>query len=133
MYFLLTLFFISLVGIIVMIGRKVVKLQNGQVVLHQENFSQAPVIEELKEFTIKSLKKHSYAGLVGTIRIYVKTSNILKIWYQGLKVKVVKMLTKNKEGEEEREVSGFLKMMSDYKKKIRRIKRKIKEEEEINS
>mgnify|MGYP001582719598 CR=1 FL=1 len=33
--------------------------------------------------------------------------------------------------EEKKEVSGFLKMISEYKKKIRRIKEKVTEEESL--
>ena len=134
MYFLLTLFFISLLGITFMIGRKLVMLQNGQVQNKEETILKAPYLEEWKHLTIKNIKKHGYIGLVATIRFYIRSSNFLKNKYQEVKIKIKNIRSKNSNGNspEKREVSKFLKMISEYKHKIRKIKHKIKEEEERN-
>ena len=130
MYFLLILFFVSLFGIILMIGRKLVLLQNG-VVFQKETILKTPSLEEWKHLTITSIKKHGYTGLVATIRFYVRSTNFLKNKYQEVKTKVKSINGKKLREEEQREVSGFLKMISEYKQKIRNIKDKVKEEENL--
>jgi len=131
MYFLLILFFTSLFGIIFMIGRKLVILQNGQAFHREEILFKAPFFEEWKHLTIKNIRKHGYIGLVATIRFYVRSSDFLKNKYQETKIKIKNMRSKNQNGNfgEKREVNKFLKMISEYKHKIREIKHKIKEEE----
>lgn len=131
MYFLLILFFGSLLGISFMIGRKLLMLQNGQVFNRDETFLKAPYLKELKQETVKNIKKHGYTGLVATIRFYIKSTNFLKNKYEEVKIKIKNIRQKNKNNilEEKREVSKFLKMISEYKHKIRALKHKIKEEE----
>jgi hypothetical protein len=133
MYFLLILFFGSLLGIIFMIGRKLSLLHNGQAAFYKnENVSEDPILEAWKHETMEGVKKYSYAGLVAIVRIYVHSSNYLKIRYQELKLRIKNRFGKKAEDEEvEKEASKFLKMISDYKHKIRKIRRQIKEEEEI--
>lgn len=129
MYLLLILFFGSLFGIIFMIGRKLVMLQNGYVVQKEEIVFEVPFLKKAKHITIKNIKKHGYIGLVETIRFYIQTSNLIKNKYQQAKNKIK---NRNKEGimaEEKKEISKFLKVISEYKRKIREIKHKIKEEE----
>jgi hypothetical protein len=129
MYFLLILFFGSLLGIIFMIGRKLVMLQNDYVVQREEIMFEVPFLKKAKHITIKNIKKHSYIGLVATIRFYIRSTNFLKNKYQEVKTKIK---SRNKEGiidSEKKEISKFLKMISEYKHKIREIKHKIKEEE----
>lgn len=134
MYFLLILFFGSLLGITFMIGRKLLILQNGEMTYTDsaENFLKVQYLEELKRSAIKNIRKHSYAGLVNTIRFYIRASNLIKNKYQEAKIKLSNMGSKklHNENEEKREVNKFLKMISDYKYKIREIKHRIKEEEE---
>jgi hypothetical protein len=134
MYLLLILFFGSLLGIIFMIGRKLVLLQNVEVVHHydaEEIFKDS--LEDLKHASIKHFKRYSYRGLVATVRLYVHFTNFLKNLYEATKFKIAEMWEKKakKNGVEKREVSGFLKMISDYKHKIRKIRRQIKEEENL--
>ena len=129
-YFLLILFSISLLGIILMIGRKLVLLQNG-VVFQKETILRTPSLEEWKHLTITSVKKHGYIGLVAIIRFYVRGTSFLKNKYQEIKTKVKSLNGKKLREEEKREVSGFLKMISEYKQKIRYIKDKVKEEENL--
>ena len=62
MYFLLILFFGSLLGITFMIGRKLLLLQNGQMTYKDsaETFLKAQYLEELKHVAIKNIKKQDY-------------------------------------------------------------------------
>lgn len=132
MYFLLTLFFTSLFGIAFMIGRKLLLLQDGQIVQIEHSIFEDPyLLEKLKHVTLKGAKKYSFALLVAIIRLYFRTSNWVKNKYKEITIKI-----KNIKGEkahelaEKKEVSKFLKMIGDYKYKIRELKEKIKEEEE---
>jgi hypothetical protein len=113
-----------------MIGRKLVMLPNGQVLERDEAFLKISSLEELKHITIKNIKKHGYTGLVATIRFYIRGTNLLKNKYQEVKIKIKNISGKKLSEDETREVNGFLKMISEYKHKIRKIKHKIKEEEE---
>ena len=131
MYFLLILFFASFFGIIIMIGRKLVLLRNGQVLAREEILFGIPHIEKVKDLFIKNLKKYGHISLVMTIRFYVRSTNLLKNKYGEIKIKIRDMTQKSLHGNssEKTEVSKFLKMILDYKRKIREIKHKIHEEE----
>lgn len=89
-----------------------------------------PYLNEVKDVTVRRVKRLGYMGLVTTIRLYFKSSNVVKSGYKGLKEKL-----KNVQNHEAlngaigQEASGFLRVVSDYKTKIRRIKHQIREEE----
>jgi hypothetical protein len=114
-----------------MIGRKLVLLQNGQALHGEEIVVGAQSLEKWKHLTITGVKKHGYTGLVAIIRFYIRSTNFLKNKYQELKTKVKSISGKKLKEEEKREVSGFLKMISEYKQKIRSIKERVKEEENL--
>ena|SRR3989344_5088642 len=131
MYILLILFFMSLLGIIIMIGRKLVLLQNGQTMSQEKVLFEVPYIKEIKYIIIKNIRKYGHISLVTTLRFYIRSSNLLKNKYEKIKIKI-KNVTRNglyNDSLEKVEVSKFLKMISDYKHKIREIKHKIHEEE----
>ncbi|MEK7190495.1 MAG: hypothetical protein AAB661_01880 [Patescibacteria group bacterium] len=115
-----------------MLGRKLIMLQNGQISRREEIIFKTPYLEEWKHSTVKNIKKHGYTGLVAAIRFYVRGTNLLKNKYQKIKIKVknIHHQNSNNDSPEKREISKFLKIISDYKHKIREIKHKIKEEEE---
>ena len=133
MYFLFILFFGSLFSISFMIGRKLVMLQNGQIqiVSTPEDSFKTPYLKGLKHVTVKKLKVAGHTSLVETIRFYVKSSNLLKNKYQDAKIRVKSIRKKNMEETEKKEISRFLKVISDYKRKIRKIKEKVKKEENL--
>ncbi|MCE9549198.1 hypothetical protein K8Q98_02255 [Candidatus Nomurabacteria bacterium] len=136
MYILFTLFFVSLVGIILMIGRKLVLVRDGQNIEMEYAHPFVPDLEKIKELLNKSTKKYGYLSLVLIIRTHIRSSKFLKQKYEEIKTKVKDIHLKNvtqltDDGLKTQEVSGFLKMISDYKHKIRTIKHKIKKEEEI--
>ncbi len=132
MYLLVILFFGSLAGIVFMIGRKLMVMQDGAMV-HHENIFKDSYLEDLKRSLIKNSKKYSYIGVVATVRFYVHSTNFLKNKYGEVKIKIKELYQKKskKEVTEKREVSGFLKMISEYKHKLRKIKKQIKEEENL--
>ncbi|MFZ2149786.1 MAG: hypothetical protein WAV15_01340 [Minisyncoccia bacterium] len=132
-YFILSLFFVSLLGIIFMIGRKVLMIQNGQIPEYPEGGTDGEYWEEFKYGAVKGLRKLGYAMLVGIIRLYVKLVNFLKTTYEQVVAKIHSMyVRKSEEGVvEAREVSKFLKMVGEYKRKLRRIKEKVKKEEDL--
>jgi hypothetical protein len=133
MYFLLTLFFVSLFGIAFMIGRKLLILQDTQGGTEEEIFLEIPYIEEWKHLTIKGVRKHSYNGLVTIIRLYVRSSNFIKNKYEKIITEIDKKRKEHIIKRSKKEVSRFLKTVSDYKHKIREIKHRVAEEEEERS
>jgi hypothetical protein len=131
MYFLLILFFGSLFGITFMIGRKLMVLQEGVVVHHNENLLKDSY-EEWKRSVAKNFKKYSYLGLVATIRFYIHSLNFAKKQYEVVKIKAKDMIAKkSKNNDKKIEPNKFLKMISEYKHKIRKIRHQIKEEENL--
>ena len=89
MYLSLISFFISLAGIIFMLGRKLIMLRNGQIVLGPEQamFGREN-LEKVKRATLEGLKKYSHMALVMILRFYIKTSNFLKNQYQEIKTRI---------------------------------------------
>jgi hypothetical protein len=120
-----------------MIGRKLLMLQSGKIEMvnqGEEVFGTPYFLEEWKHSTIKNTKRYGYIALVETIRFYFRLNNFLKSKYQEIKAKAKGLYEKRQSIEdiEKREVSKFLKMVSEYKSKIRKIKDRVKEEEEEN-
>ncbi len=130
-YTLLVLFFVSLISIIIMMGRKLVLLRKGTVLEQEEKEFQIAHLDKLKNFTIVNIRKWGHNGLVTTLRFYIKSTNILKNKYQETKIKVRKMATARHANGEKKEISKFLKIIGEYKNKIREIKHRIKKEENL--
>lgn len=130
MTILLILFFGSLFGISFMIERKLLMLQNGQVLDRDETFLKTPYLEELKHKTVKNIKKHGYTGLVATIRFYIRSTNFVKNKYDEARTAIKNIHPKksNNGTGDNQEISKFLKIISEYKHKIREIKHRINEE-----
>ncbi len=130
-YFLLILFFASLLSIIIMIGKKLAVLENEQVLNQEEVLFELPYLKEIKHITVKNIRKHGYAGLVTTLRFYIRFTNFLKEKYKEIKIEIENKSNENHTNSEKKEISKFLKIIGDYKNKIRDIKRKIKREEDL--
>lgn len=134
---ILTLLFLSIAGIIYMIGSKLILLQEGTIPPAQQNFPiSIPEPHELRKIVKRKLHRYSFIALVIIIRIYVITSHFLKIQFKKLwkiiRTKVNKILDGRKQHHQQtKEASAFLKKISDYKKKVHYITEKIKEEEGI--
>ncbi len=132
MYILLILFFASLFSIIFMIGRKLVLIRNGENVVVEEITVEFPNLQEWKQTGIQNIKKYGRISLIATLRAYFRSQNIVKNQYQEFRKKVKKIYKKEAGHVEQKiEVSKFLKMVSEYKQKIREIKHQIHEEENL--
>lgn len=133
MYFLLILFFISLIGIVVMIGRKLALIKNGQILESYDVHPFIPDFHKVRSLSIESLKKYGHLSIVSTLRFYIRSTNILKSKYNEVKIKINDLrnrnTTLNTVLSDKKQISKFLKIISEYKHKIREIKHKIHEEE----
>jgi len=110
-------------------------LRKGEIQMKErKEFIEAQYLEELKGATVDNLKKVSYHGLVIFIRLYVRASSAIKGWWDNLKNQIKNLYKKNSKGlpEEKQEINKFLKMIGDYKRKVREIKHRIRREEEKN-
>jgi hypothetical protein len=132
MYILLTMFFISLLAIMAMIGRKMVMLNAIEGERAQEEMLAIPLLEEIRENAGKHMRKYGYIGLVITMRTYFKSTSFLKRKMSDAKTKVKTLSVNSKiinSVKENKETSKFLQMVSDYKHKLRKIKREIEKEQ----
>lgn len=120
-------------GIAVMIGNKLILIKKGQAGNIEEIPLKVPNLDEVRKFSVHRSRKYGYIVLVMTIRVYIKISNFLKKAYKSIKLKINKLIRKYFPGKiaepKEKQISKFLKMISEYKNKIKRLKEKIEEEE----
>ena len=131
MYVPIILFFTSLISIATIIGRKLLVLENIGIV-QQENISfELPYLDEVKEVTTHNVKKYGYATLVITLRLYFRSANILKQKFEEMRNKIKRMRKHNNIESEKKEISKFLKIIGEYKHKIRDIKHRISKEESL--
>jgi len=136
MYIILILFFTSLLGIVFVFGRKLSLVRGGMVANGEHFHPFIPDFLKVKYLAKRGLKKYGYLLLVTTLRFYFRIANLIKYQYQKMKTQIKETILKHTadhtgNATKEREVSGFLKMISEYKYKIRNIKHKIREEEKI--
>ena len=128
---LLTLLFISLLGISFMLGRKLMLLRNGALIHVGNNTPQIiPNLNTIQYTLFKGTKRGTYVLTITMVRLYVKLGNFLKSKYETLKTRI-ENIGNNNASTGEKEVSKFLKMVSDYKYKVRSIKKYIEEEEKV--
>ena len=117
-----------------MFSRKLVLLKNQGIQIEQVEgvILELPFVKEIKHLTIRQLKRYGYIGVVTSIRLYFRGVNLAKVEYNKIKEKL-SSVDKSKwiNDIEKREVNKFLKVVSNYKHKIRQIKHQIKEEENI--
>jgi hypothetical protein len=136
MYLPLILFSLSLLGIIIMIWRELVLVRSGQVAMAQHAHPFVPELQKIKHLTFKGVKRFGYVMLFVTLRFFIKSSNFTKTTSKIVLEEIKNKLRKNKnnrmdEINTKKEISGYLKVISDYRQKIRKMKHKIKEEEGI--
>jgi len=138
MYFFFILFFISLAIISFMIGRKLLLLNNIEG--HSAHNATETFLSEILDFNkIKKLAIEGFEKGVHTLiwvilKIYIVSLNFINKKRKEIIVKIKNRLNKNRHDnivEEKKEVSKYLKIISEYRQKIRHIKHKIKEEEGI--
>ena len=113
-----------------MIGRKLFFGKKQPKIVEETILVQTPDLREISYVFIKKSREYGYI-----IRFSVRSSKLLKRQYKGLTKKIrriTKKHTSHREEMEKKEVSGFLKKISEYKYKVRKIKDKIIEEEKEN-
>lgn len=136
MYLPLIFFLLSLAGIIIMIWRELVLVKNGLVTTTEHSHPFVPDLQKIKHVTFKSTKKISYVVIFVTLRFFIKSSNFIKTKSIVLVKEISNKLKKlrnnpSEEITEKKEVSKYLKIISEYQQKIREMKHRIKEEEGI--
>ncbi len=133
MYTFLAIFIISIGGMTVLVGRKLAEIKKRDLSFQFEiPHPLATDIEKVKHIARKKAKRYSYIALFITLRLYIQASNYLKNKSVLLAQKIKeKLLNEEKKFEslEHREVAKYLKMISEYRQKIRRMKRQIRKEE----
>jgi len=132
----LILFLISTFGIALLVGRKMLVLKNTEYSAPSDFdfLIEVPDFKEVKTILHQKSRRYGYIALVITIRTYVLMSHTLKrksetLW-QFIKRRLARR-NKVKVPHEEAE-NKFLTKVSEYKRRIQRIKEKIKEEEGLN-
>jgi hypothetical protein len=136
MYILFISFTISLLGIIIMIGRKLALPEGENMDMEWGRpHPLTPDLQKIKDLTNWHTKRFGFIVLVIIIKLHVRSSKFLKSRYAEVKAKIKSIRNKNKKYgpdgvDEKQEVSGFLKRVSDYKRTVRSIKHKIRREEE---
>ena len=132
MYIPLILFFLSFAGIIIMLSRELVLIRNGKVAHTEHSHPFVAELQTIRELTLQSGKKLGYLAVFMTLKFFIKSSNSLKNISKGVMEELKKDFEGNlNETNEKREPSKYLKIISEYQQKIRRMKHKIKEEEGI--
>ena len=119
-----------------MLGRKLALVRNGQTAESHHSSFFVPDLQKIKNLTLKGTKRAGYILIFWTLKFSIKSSSFSKKKWKELSKKVKAKFKKNKdilteEISEKQEVSKFLKMISDYKHKVRKIKHQIEEEEGI--
>jgi len=121
-----------------MIGRKLVLLNNMEG--HNthnvtETFlSEILDFDKIKNTTIKNLRRVEHVLIWIILRTYLVSKNFVNKKSKEIVEKIKTRLNRNRQNhilEEKKEVSKYIKVISDYRQKIRHIKHKIKEEEGI--
>lgn len=133
----LILFLASALGILLLVGRKMVLLRNGDFSIPTDfEFAlEVPDFEQLRSTLQKKSRRFGYIALVIIIRLYVLGVHFLKrkltvLW--RIIVRKFKRRNKPENTEMTAEENKFLQKITAYKKRIRRIKERIKEEEGLN-
>jgi len=131
MYTLIILFFASLVGIVIMIGRKLQPVRMGVIPESEHAHPFVPDLERARHVAYVNFKKYEHLALVTIVTLSVRFSKMVTSGYRALLAKIQGMRKPKADGAEAEE-NKFLGIITDYKHRIRHIKHKIKEEENEN-
>src|SRR4051812_49320406 len=116
MFFTFLFFVISLIGLSLLIGRKLALIHRGVIVVEERDVFTKEFFEALGEDFWTSAKRYGYIALVEIIRIYLRGLHVLRRYYFALENKVKdayrsRMAHKEQEGVSE---NKFLKAMGTY-------------------
>ena len=125
----LIIFFVSLLAIVYMLGRKFMALSRASSPAGEDDAIVInPDLESIQYIAVKNLKKYGYVLMLVSLRLSLRTGKWIKDkWYI-----ILSRFQSNRDMEStdgEKEISNFLQNISDYKKKIKEMKEKIKREE----
>ena len=117
-----------------MIAKKLVVLEK----VHEKNgelpLFETPNLREIKQTIISTAKFLGHKTLLVTLRIYIITINFIKQRKNNLVQKIKNLLKKKgvvENVEINKEPSKFIKVVSDYKRKVRKMTHRIKQAEGI--
>ncbi len=131
MTYVLILFFISLAGIAIMLGRRVSLIRNGKITIEHDASPLVPPAHEVKYVIVQNLKKGILILTAIILRISIRSSIYAKTAGTYIAKKIHERFTRHSANNPEvkKGVSSFLKIVSEYKHKLKTLKKKIKEEE----
>lgn len=133
MTLVLILFFIALIGLVIMIMKRVFLIRAGsRIIINDDPY--LPPVHEVKHIFVKNTRQYSLIIISIILRTSIRTYIILKRKGNEIARKIINKYNKStaKLAPEKREVNRFLKGISEYKNKIKNLKEKIIEEE-LNS
>lgn len=130
----LTLFFLSFAGIVTLVIIKLLQIEKLRIIREDDVFFiDVPELEDVHYVLIKKIKRGGYIALFITIRVYLlgkhNAKKIAQKAYKKLNTLFQKYHRNKVVIEKKNEASKFLKIVSDYKKKVNKITEQIKEEE----
>ena len=121
-----------------MIGRKLMLLNNleGHTIHNTTETFLSEILDfnKIKHLTIKNSKKMGHTTIWVILRIYLISSNFINKKRKEIVVKIKEKIKKHHKSEETiqpKEDSKYIKIISEYRQKIKHMKHKIKEEEGI--
>lgn len=135
LYFFFILFFISLAAIIFIVGRRLILIENANKYHHISEIFVSDILDfdNLKHSAMKNGRKLGHSFMWMILRAYILSSNFINKKWKVVLEKIKSKLHKHRNEDEtqEKEGSKYIKIISEYKQKIKRMKHKIKEEEGI--
>ncbi len=114
-----------------MVGKKLRLLISGQISPDQYAPWEMPSFEEIQNDVGKMLKSLGYFLLVEIIRVYLHFVKFLKNTYKSLKTKLEERRRRRGTEPSTKTPNRFLRAMALYKRKLGKIKKEIKEEENL--
>ena len=111
-----------------MLGRKVMLVREGYIVVEESiPHPFIPDINKVKYLTFKGLKKLLYTVTFLVIQAYVKAINFTKKVWNTVKIRFQEMTRENHIDNlsSQKESNKFLRVITDYKKKITVMKNRI--------
>lgn len=118
-----------MLGIMIVLGRKVALIRDGVIALNKEEHPLLPDLIKIRNLLMYTLKRLGYILVVVSLRIYFKFVNLIKSAWENIKAKVKSKLEHNIDPSNPPQASVFLQKMSEYKMRIHSIKHRIKTEE----
>lgn len=130
----LTLFFVSIAGIVVLITKKLLQIEKLRIVSEDDVFFiDVPELEDAHYVLMRKIRRGGYVALVITIRAYLlgkhHTKKFIRKGYNKIDTFLQKYRKNKGVVETKKEASKFLKVIADYKKKVNEISDQIREEE----